>query len=267
MVKLYLFFLVSIFFSCQSYSVNRSENSDKKLENIINYIDNEKYSKAKIEIEYLLLLDPLSNYAGDAQFYLSNCYFYLGDYVQAIAEYNKYLSRQDAKLGFVKESKYMLSKCYFNMSLDFNKDQTGTIIAIEKLQEFIEQSIMIDYIDEIEIMILDLRNKLAKKDFYTANLYVKLGEVDSANIYYVSIIDNYYDTDYVNHAIFNMAILYFVNVEDNLDLPQNNQKTAIEFLNKHKSNFLTINDYESTLSFIEDMNLDEEYDYYINLLK
>ena len=255
MVKIYLSCLLFVFFSCSSYTV-KDENSEQKLDSVIEYISQEKYSKAKIEIEYLLLLDPLSSFAGDAQYYLSNCYFHLNDYAQAIIEFSKYLSRQDSKDEFVKEAKYMLCKCYFQMSLDFKKDQTDTIIAIEKLQDFIEQESMISYVSEIESMILNLRNKLAEKDFYTANLYIKLDEIESANIYYLSIINNYYDTDYVKDALLNMAFLCFIN-----------DKNPVEFLNKHKKNFLSNDDYENAMTLIEYHNQGEDYDYYIKLLK
>jgi outer membrane protein assembly factor BamD len=257
MVKIYLFYLLFVCLSCSNSSyIVKDENSEEKLNSVVEYIKKEKYSKAKIEIEYLLLLDPLSNFSGDAQYYLSDCYFYLNDYGQAIIEYSKYLSRQDSKDEFVKKAKYMLCKCYFNMSLDFKKDQTDTVIAIEKLQNFIEEDIMSDYISEIENMILDLRNKLAKKDFYTASLYIKLEEIESANIYYLSIIDNYYDTDYVNDALINMTLLCFINDTD-----------AEEFLKNYKNNFLTNDDYEDTMALIKNLSLGEDYDYYISLLK
>ncbi len=255
MVKIYISCLLFICFSCSSYTV-KDENSEQKLDSVIEYMNQEKYSKAKIEIEYLLLLDPLSSFAGDAQYYLSNCYFHLNEYAQAIIEFSKYLSRQDSKDEFVKEAKYMLCKCYFQMSLDFKKDQTDTIIAIEKLQDFIEQESMISNVSEIESMILNLRNKLAKKDFYTASLYIKLDEIESANIYYLSIINNYYDTNYVNDALLNMALLCFVN--DN---------SPEEFLNKHKKNFLSNDDYENAMALIKYHNQGEDYDYYISLLK
>ena len=255
MVKIYLFCLLFICFSCSSYTI-KDENSQEKLNSVVEYIKQQKYSKAKIEIEYLLLLDPLSNFAGDAQYYLSDCHFYLNDYDQAIIEYSKYLSRQDSKDEFIKKAKYMLCKCYFNMSLDYKKDQTDTAIAIEKLQNFIEQEIMSDYTSEIESMIFKLRNKLAKKDFYTASLYIKLDEIESANIYYLSIINNYYDTNYVNDALLNMALLCFVN--------DNNPE---KFLNKHKKSFLSNDDYENAMALIKYYNPGEDYDYYISLLK
>ena len=80
----------------------------------------------------------------------------------------------------------MLCKCYYNISLEFNKDQSNTYIAIEKLQYYIEKEIMTEYVNKIEEMILNLRTKLSKKDFFTARLYIKLGEFD--NSYYSATV-------------------------------------------------------------------------------
>ena len=115
---------------------------------------------------------------------------------------------------------------------------------------------MTEYVNEIEEMILNLRTKLAKKDFFTARLYIKLEEFDSANIYYYSIINNYYDTRFVNDALINIALLYFI---DN-----NNPKL---FLENHKNSFLTNNDYKDALLLINDLELNKDSDYYINLLR
>ena len=166
------------------------------------------------------------------------------------------MSKPDYLDDYVKKVYFMLCKCYFNNSLEFSKDQSDTYIAIEKLQYYIEKDVMFEYVDEIEQMILSLRTKLAKKDFYTASLYIKLEEFDSANIYYYSIINNYYDTEYVNDALINIALLYFI---DN--------NNPIFFLENHKNSFLSINDYNDAIILIERLEKNKDSEYYINLLR
>ena len=251
-VTILFFFFI---YSCSSYVVE-NESSSEKIESIINYIEEQKYSKAKAELEYLIMYDPLSEYSSKAQYYLAECHFYLGDYHQAIIEYERYLSKPDYLDDYVKKVYFMLCKCYFNNSLEFSKDQSDTYIAIEKLQYYIEKDVMFEYVDEIEQMILSLRTKLAKKDFYTASLYIKLEEFDSANIYYYSIINNYYDTEYVNDALINIALLYFI---DN--------NNPIFFLKNHKNSFLSINDYNDAIILIEGLEKNKDSEYYINLLR
>ena len=255
-IKLYLIILTLLFSNCGTYIVSE-DTSVNKIDFVKKLIDDEKYSRAIDELNYILFNDPLSEYSGLAQFYIAECYFYLDDYNQSIIEYNKYLTRNDSIDKLVKKSQFMLCRCYFNMSLDYNKDQSDTYIAIEKLQYFIEKESMMDYLQEIEIMILDLRTKLAKKDFYTAKLYIKLEELDAAVIYYNNIINDYYDTEYVNSSITNIALI----------LCTDNIEKAQVYLDNNKDNFLNNIDYENVINLIQSLDTDKDESYYLSFLK
>ncbi|MAX29423.1 MAG: hypothetical protein CMG14_00460 [Candidatus Marinimicrobia bacterium] len=255
-VKLYLIILTLLFSNCGTYIVSE-DTSVNKIDFVKKLIDDEKYSRAIDELNYILFNDPLSEYSGLAQFYIAECYFYLDDYNQSIIEYNKYLTRNDSIDKLVKKSQFMLCRCYFNISLDYNKDQSDTYIAIEKLQYFIEKESMMDYLQEIEIMILDLRTKLAKKDFYTAKLYIKLEELDAAVIYYNNIINDYYDTEYVNSSITNIALI----------LCADNIEKAQVYLDNNKDNFLNNIDYENVINLIQSLDKDKDESYYLSFLK
>ena len=255
-VKPYLILLLFLFTSCGSYKVS-SESSSNKIDYIKNLIEDEKYSRAIDELNYIMFNDPLSEYSALAQFYIGECYFYLNDFSQSIIEYNKYLTRNDSIEELVKKSQFMLCKCYFNISLEYNKDQSDTYIAIEKLQYFIEKETMRDYIEDIEIMILDLRTKLAKKDFYTAKLYIKLEELDAAIIYYENIVNDYYDTEFVNSALANISLIYCTD-----DISK-----AKVFLDKHKDNFLDYSSFEEIFSLVNSLKLNENESYYLSYLK
>lgn len=255
-VKLYLISLLFLFTSCGSYKVS-SESSSNKIDYVKNLIEDEKYSRAIDELNYIMFNDPLSEYSALAQFYIGECYFYLNDFSQSIIEYNKYLTRNDSIEELVKKSQFMLCKCYFNISLEYNKDQSDTYIAIEKLQYFIEKETMRDYTEDIEIMILDLRTKLAKKDFYTAKLYIKLEELDAAIIYYENIVNDYYDTEFVNSALANISLIYCI---DDIN-------KAKVFLDKHKDNFLDYSSFEEIFSLVNSLRLNENESYYLSYLK
>ena len=76
-VKLYLILLLFLFTSCGTYEVS-SESTSNKIDYVKNLIEDEKYSRAIDELNYILFNDPLSEYSGLAQFYIAECYFYLG---------------------------------------------------------------------------------------------------------------------------------------------------------------------------------------------
>ena len=204
-----------------------------------------------------LLVDPLSEHANDAQYYIAESYYNLDNFSKSIEEFEKYLSQRLLSNELLKKSQLLLCKSYFNISLDYNKDQTGTYIAIEKLQYFIEKESMLEYLNEIEQMILELRTKLAKKNFHTAKLYERLEELDSAVIYYDTIIKEFYDTKFVNQSLMNISIIYFID----------NKNKSMSYLENHKSSFDSIDDYKSAVSLIDNLELDQEIEYYIDQLK
>ena len=255
MVRISIMLLLFIF-SCVR-PILEDQSTSVKIDNALMYIKDNKYSRAIEELEYILATDPLSEYVSDAQYYLSESYFHMGSYQQAILEYEKYLSRRDLSYELVQKSQFMLCKCYYNVSLEYNKDQSSTFIAIEKLQYFIEKDSMAQYIDEIETMILQLRTKLAKKDFYTAKLYIRLEELDAAVIYFNNIINDYYDTEFVNDSLTNIALIYLID-----DI-----KKSILFLENHKNSFTTKDDFDKAVIFINNIKSNQDNDFYISLLK
>ena len=117
-IRLYLFILFLLFSNCGTYIVS-DDTSDNKIDFVKKLIEDEKYSRAIDELNYILFNDPLSEYSGLAQFYIAECYFYLNDFNQSIIEYNKYLTRNDAIDKLIKKSQFMLCKCYFNISLEY----------------------------------------------------------------------------------------------------------------------------------------------------
>ena len=134
----------------------------------------------------------------------------------------------------------MVCKSWFNLSNDVLKDQTDTKIAIDKLQYYIEKDSMEDFIDQIENMILALRNKLAEKDFKTALLYMQLDKLNSAEIYFESIVKEYYDSDYVSSSIVNIALIK----------AKQNKNKAINYLYLNKDFFSTEVEFNDALESI-----------------
>ena len=95
-------------------------------------------------------------------------------------------------------------------------------------------------LDEINDMIVALRNKLAEKDFQTAMLYLQLEKKESAIIYFQNIINEYYDSQFIDDCIVNIA---YLKAEDN-------QNLALDYLNSNKDSFLSISKYQDAVNFI-----------------
>ena len=122
---------------------------------------NGKYTRAKSEFEYIILNDPLSKYATDSYFYIAESKYHLKQYSNAILDYEKYLSLPMREFTFSTKAEFMICKSWFNLSNDVLRDQTETMIAIDKLQYYIEKESLINYTEHISDMIYQFRNKLA----------------------------------------------------------------------------------------------------------
>jgi len=165
---------VVFLFSCVSQKIDGNVVSQSNFNSALENFKNEKYTKAKDEFINIIYDNPLSEHVYDCQFYIAECEYNLNNYNQAIVDYSKYLRSNYKRTSFAVKSELMLCRCHYQLSLEHRKDQSATYVALEKLQYYIEKKTLEDYRSEISNMIKDLRNKLARKDFETANLYITL---------------------------------------------------------------------------------------------
>jgi len=202
---------------------------------------NGKYTRAKSEFEYIILNDPLSKYATDSYFYIAESKYHLKQYNQAILDYEKYLSLPMREFTFSTKAEFMICKSWFNLSNDVLRDQTETMIAIDKLQYYIEKKSLINYTEQISDMIFQLRNKLAEKKFKTAELYLQLGQSQGAEIYFKSIVNEFYDSHYLEDALLNVA---YIKAKTNKD-------AAVYYLETNRSFFESDDKFKAAISKIE----------------
>ena len=162
-----------------------------------------------------------------SQYYLAESYYYLENYYQASREYDKFtMISQNPEL--VAKSKFLTCKCLYLLSSDSNKDQYDTQFTINRIQLFLEEYPNTGHKDECELMIGDLREKLAKKDIDSGKLYLRMERYESALIYFNLILSEYWDTSYTDEALYNILISHVLD---------NKIEEAETFLNNNKDKF------------------------------
>lgn len=213
-IKIYL-----IIFSCMimsSCSVNESIQKDFNLEKDFSeakiLFDEGKFSKALEKFKYIIYNNPGSLVAMNSQLYLAESLFNLEKYDQASKEYDRYILVSQDSQG-VEKAKFFICKCFFKLSSSYKKDQEASYIAIDRMQYFIEQYPNSQFSSECNVMITELRSKLAKKDLESGKLYLRIEEFPSAIVYFNSVIRDYYDTEYYETAIINLILTYVLNGE------------------------------------------------------
>jgi len=260
MVRLIKFIIVGLgifLFSCSGNKLNDGRFGLPDFNKAMNYFNKEKYMRAKEEFKYIILEDPLSQHANDAQFYMGECSFYQENYNEAIIEYEKYLRMAYQRYSLSQKTQINLCRAYFNQSLHFKKDQSGTNLALTKLQYFIEKESMKEFKPEIELMINELREKIAKKEFETAKFYIRIKEYESSKMYFNNVLNEFYDTKFIESSILNLALLECVLSKEN----------ALEIVNLNKASFSSEQDYLDSIKLIEGLNSNEKIGYYLKFIR
>ena len=125
------------------------------------------------------------------------------------AEFSK-LIRDIPTSEFVQDSQFMLAESYYQLSPDFQLEQSYSKKAIEEFQAFIEFFPIHPKVEEAEKKIDELYAKFAEKDFNSARIYEKLEYYSAAINYYKLVKDTYHDTDYAPRAHFKLVELLVI---------------------------------------------------------
>jgi len=159
------------------------------------YLESTKY------FEIIKLQFPASQYSDDAQFYLAEIEFEKERYIYASFNYSllrKYYPNSDyAKLSLFKSALSL-----FKQSPKFDRDQDYTRKALSAMMEFQSIYPKDSLAQEANKFIGELRNKLAEREYATAELYRKMEQPKSSLIYYDQILSDYEDTKYYEPAYF-----------------------------------------------------------------
>ena len=221
-------FILSIFFfhGCSTIEQSKLTNSEK-FEIGLQYFEKQKYQKSKEYFEDIVQNEQGTNLGLESTFLLAKTLFELKEFDEASYNFN-YFSMFSKDIDNVEFSQFMKSKCAFELTLPYNKDQTSTLYAISIIQEFLDNFPYSKFKDDAYDMIIKLRNRLARKNFESAKLYLKMKKYNSAFYYFDIIISEFYDTKYHDEALIYYIFTYIV---------MDDYKMAKSYYENIKSNF------------------------------
>jgi outer membrane protein assembly factor BamD len=98
-------------------------------------------------------------------------------------------------------AQYKTALCYYQLAPQSLLDQKYTNRAIDEFQAFIEYYPTNDLAKDAAAKIQELNGRLARKDFETAELYMKLEYYRAAAYYYNGVFEKYHDTPYGEQAL------------------------------------------------------------------
>lgn len=111
------------------------------------------------------------------------------------------------------EAAYMSALCYYNGSMDYNLDQSSTELAINELQEFLNNYPTSERSKNINTMIDELSYKLEFKAYENAKQYYKMADYKATSIAFENVLDDFPSTklrpkiyDYMMKAKYSLAL-------------------------------------------------------------
>ena len=204
--KLQTFFVALVGFlmisSCSDYQkVLKNEDVKAKYEMAQLLYEQEDYKRASRLYEQIL-----PRYRGKPQgeritFFYANSLLKTKDYFLAAYQFETF-QKAFPKSDKVAEALYNEAYCYFVESAVFSLDQSPTVQALDKLQEFINRHPESELMPEANNMAQELQYTLEKKAFEIAKQYNTIRDYKAAIVSLNSFISSYPGTPFREDALF-----------------------------------------------------------------
>ena len=144
-------------------------------------------------------------YVDSIYFNLAQAYACMGDYALAQVEYERVVNNYPTS-ALVDDAAFELAYAQFRQApSNSGLDQQESEKAVRTLEDFISIYPFSDRKNEANALLLEMKNRLAKKAFDTGRLYLKLRADSSAMIYFQQLWDNYTESPYAARALWLLA--------------------------------------------------------------
>jgi len=206
-----VFSLITAFYvtGCgSSKSDINTDDPDKAFSIAKRKFDKKDYADAIDDFSYLKIRFPGTDISDKVQFYLAESYLNQKEYIFAEDEYKGFMNKFPLS-PLYPEAKYKLGITYYELSPKSTLDQEYTKKALDVFASFVEQYPQDKNVHDAEQKMAELQNKLAYKDFWTAELYMKMDNYRAASLYYQNVYENYIDSEWADDAMVGQAEAYF----------------------------------------------------------
>lgn len=199
-ISLALIILIAVT-SCKNQNlIKRGDSLQTAFNKAMRLYQNENYSDAAEAFETVIQIGRGTDIGQEAQFYLAESYFNDRRYLLAASEYERFISLFP-RVEKREEAQYREAYCYYQMSPRYKLDQKYTKKAIEKFQLYSSRYPNSDKMKQVSTYITEMRQKLAKKLYYAADLYMRTDQYEAAIIYYDLTIDKYPETVWAQRSL------------------------------------------------------------------
>jgi outer membrane protein assembly factor BamD len=189
--------------SCKSKyeKLKASNDMAKKYRAALDYYNKKNYSKALDLFETLVQRYRGQAQAEDLYYYYAYANYNLKDYTSARYHFKTFSDTYPTSTR-AEECRFMAAYCYYLDSPIYSLDQENTTKAIEALQLFINLYPKSERVAEAGKLIQNLRDKLERKAYENAKLYLTIGDYQAAVMAFGNVLRDYPDTKYAEEMDF-----------------------------------------------------------------
>jgi len=198
-----LLVLMLVVGSCKSKfeKLKASNDNAKKYQAALALYNKKQYSKALELFETLVQRYRGQAQAEDLYYYYAYANYNLKDYTSARYHFKTFADTYPASQR-AEECRFMAAYCYYLDSPIYSLDQTNTSSAIDALQLFINLYPKSERVAEAGKLIQNLRDKLERKSYENAKLYLTIGDYLSAVMAFNNTLRDFPDTKYAEELDF-----------------------------------------------------------------
>ena len=184
------------------------ENFDQCYERAMKYYNNQMYLTAAGLFEDLYPLSLGTPRADTILYTFAQCYYKNKDYNMAAFHFRDYVRRYPNTERTEDAFYYCISSIY-NTSPDYYLDQSSTDYAIEEIKTFLITYPNNSHIEECNVMLDDLRLKLARKDLEILILYYNTDHYEACQIAAKNFFNEYSYSPLMPEAVYYLVLNNF----------------------------------------------------------
>ncbi|MCU0371155.1 MAG: outer membrane protein assembly factor BamD [Bacteroidales bacterium] len=215
--------------ACSDYQkLIKSQDYQEKYEMAVFYYNQGDYYKALELFDAVLPFFRGSDKAEELNYYYAYCHYKQGDNLLA-SHYFKRFTKSFPTSRYAEECQFLSAYCKYLESPSYKLDQTTTYEAINELQLFIDMYPGSERETECTTLIDRLNEKLEKKDFEIARLYLKMEDYNAAITAFNNVLKDFPATRFKEEILFSLAKANYLYAEKSIESKkQERHQNAIE---------------------------------------
>ncbi len=226
------------FVGCNKYQkVLKKADKETKLATALELYEKADYVTC---LQFLDQIIPLYRGTDQSQklFYMyPNCYYKNGDYIMAAYHFKNFIKLYPNSPQ-AEEATFLAAYCAYLDSPESSLEQTSSSIAIEELQTFVNKYPQSEKVEQCNLLMDELRQKLAKKEYDIALTYFYIESYQAAHISFTNMLKEYPDSRYRESAMSFMVKNMYLYAHNSVDAKKEERyRLCADLANQYVASF------------------------------